>query len=47
MGSDFESLIHQIFVPELLNDPPGTLNVIVIEGNVGVVHVYPEADTLC
>ena len=39
-------LVHQPLVPELLQHPPPRLDVAVVEGGVGVIHVHPVADAL-
>ena len=39
-------LIEQALVPDLPQQPPDALDVLVVEGVVGVAHVDPEADAL-
>ena len=39
-------LVDQVPVPELLQDPPHRLDIRVFEGDVGVLHVDPEADAV-
>ena len=39
-------LVDEPVVPELLEDPPAALDVVVVVGDVGVVHVGPEGDAL-
>ena len=39
-----EALIQKILVPDLLQCPPFGLNIIIIIGNIGMIHVCPEAD---
>ena len=43
---DLVALIQQVLVPDLPQDPPHRLDVVVGEGVVRVVHVHPEADAL-
>ena len=42
--NDFEALIEQSLVPNLLKRPPFRLDKVVGVGNVGVIHVSPEAN---
>ena len=46
VGHDLVSLVEQVLVPDLPEDPPDRLDVVVREGVVGVVEVEPEADPL-
>ena len=39
-------LVDQALVPELLQEPPPRLDVAVVEGGVGVIHVHPVGDAL-
>ena len=39
-------LVDEAVVPELLEDPPAGLDVVVVVGDVGIVHVGPERDPL-
>ena len=39
-------LVDQPVLPELLEDPPAALDVVVVVGDVGVLHVRPEGDAL-
>ena len=43
VGHDLESLVEQLFVPDLLEDPPDTLHVGGVEGPVGLVEIDPVA----
>ena len=43
---DLVALVQQALVPDLPQDPPHRLDVVVGEGVVRVVHVDPEADAL-
>src|SRR3970282_728067 len=38
--------VDEALVPELLDDPPDGLDVVAVVGDVGVVHIDPEADAL-
>ena len=44
VGNDLEALVEQALFPDLLQSPPLGLDVVVIVGDIGVVHVRPEAD---
>ena len=44
VGDYFEALIKKPFVPDFLKSPPFRLYKVVGIGNVGVVHISPEAD---
>ncbi|MBT9149165.1 MAG: hypothetical protein DDT28_00586 [Dehalococcoidia bacterium] len=46
MWSHFIPLIDEAFVPQLLYQPPAGLDVVVIQGYVGMIQVDPEADAL-
>ena len=46
VGHDLVALVEQPLVPDLLQRPPDRLDVGVVEGEVGVVGVDPEADPL-
>ncbi len=46
MGGHLIALVDQSPVPYLLDDPPDALDVAVVHGDVGVLHVHPVADTL-
>ena len=39
-------LVDQTVLPHLLEDPPAGLDVVVVPGDVGVLHIRPEADAL-
>ena len=39
-------LVDQAVLPHLLEQPPAGLDVVVVPGDVGVLHVRPEADAL-
>jgi len=40
------ALVDHVFVPHLLDSPPHRLYVAVVHGDVGFIHVHPEADAL-
>ena len=40
---DGVALVEQVLVVELLEQPPQALDVLVVVGNVGVLHVHPVA----
>ncbi len=40
------TLIEQFLVPKLLQNPPDALDIIVAEGDVGIVQIYPETNAL-
>ena len=44
VGHDLVALVEAVAVPVLSQRPPDRLDVVVVEGPVGVVHVDPEAD---
>ena len=46
VGDDLVALVEAALVPVLLQRPPDRLDVVVLEGHVGVVEVDPEADPL-
>ena len=46
VGDDLVALVEAVLVPELAQRPPDRLDVVVLEGDVGVVEVDPEADPL-
>ncbi len=46
VGHDLVALVDQARVPELLQDPPQRLDVVVGEGDVGRRQVHPVADAL-
>src|SRR5690606_17781615 len=41
-----EALIQQVPLPELAEDPPDRLDVLVLEGDVGIFEVHPVGDAL-
>ena len=43
---DFIALVEQTLIPEILQDPPDRLDVIVGIGDVGVFQVHPEGDAV-
>ena len=43
VGHDLESLVEQLFVPDLFENPPDTLHVGGVEGPVGLVEIDPVA----
>ena len=45
VGNDLKALVEQILLPNLLQRPPFGLDIIVVVGNVGVLHIRPEADS--
>ena len=47
MRGDSVALIDKTVIPKLLYNPPAGLDVAVIEGDVRVFHVNPEADAIC
>ena len=46
VGDDLVALVERLGVPEPAQRPPDRLDVVVLEGDVGVVEVDPEADPL-
>ena len=46
VGDDLVALVEALVVPEPAKAPPDRLDVVVVEGDVGVVEVDPEADPL-
>ena len=46
IGQNFETLIDQIFFPELIENPPQCLNVFVFEGDIRVIEIEPVANAL-
>ena len=46
VGHDLVALVEQVLLPELGERPPDRLDVVVVQGDVGVVEVDPEADPL-
>ena len=40
------ALVDEVLIPQLLEDPPDRLDVFILQGDVGVVHVNPEADAV-
>ena len=46
VGRGLVAAVDQPLVPELLDDPPAGFDVLVIEGDVGVLHVHPEGDAV-
>ena len=46
VGDDLVALVEALLVPEPAQRPPDRLDVVVVEGDVGVVEVDPEADPL-
>ena len=46
VGHDLVALVEPLVVPEPAQRPPDRLDVVVVEGDVGVVEVDPEADPL-
>ena len=46
VGHDLVALVEQVLLPDLLERPPDRLDVLVVVGHIGVVHVDPEADPL-
>ena len=44
IGNDLKALVQQLLVPDLAQGPPLGLNVIVVIGDVGIVHIHPEAN---
>ena len=43
IGLDGVALVEQVLVVELLEQPPQALDVLVVVGDVGVLHVHPIA----
>ncbi len=43
---DFLAFVEQILRPELLENPPHALDVIVGEGHIGIIEIHPEGDAL-
>src|SRR5215210_796712 len=46
VGADLVALVQKVLFVQALQGPPDALDVGVVEGPVGVVHVYPEAEAL-
>ena len=46
VGRDAVGLEEVVAFPQLLENPPAALDVVVVVGDVGVVHVGPEGDAL-
>ena len=46
VGRDAIGLEQVVALPQLPEDPPAALDVVVVVGDVGVVHVGPEGDAL-
>ena len=46
VGDDLVSLIEQALFPDLLQRPPFGLDVVVVIGNIGILHVRPEGDAV-
>ena len=46
VGGDAVVAEDQVALPQPLEDPPAALDVVVGVGDVGVVHVHPEADAV-
>jgi len=46
VGHHFVALVEQVLVPELAQDPPDALDVLVGVGDISVVEVHPERDAL-
>ena len=46
VGHDLEALVEQAFFPDLLQAPPLGLDIVVLVGDVGVLHIRPEAHTI-
>ena len=44
VGNDLESLVEQILFPDLLQRPPLGFNIVVVIGNIGMIHIRPETD---
>ena len=44
VGNDLEALVQKLFVPDLLQGPPFRLNVVIIIGNIRIIHISPETD---
>ena len=43
IGLDGVALVEQVLVVELLEQPPQALDILVVVGDVGVLHVHPVA----
>ncbi len=43
---DLVALVEQVLVPEILQDPPDRLDVLVGIGHIGVVQIDPEGDAV-
>ena len=46
MGSAAEALVEESFVPEFFEDPPAGFDEVVVEGDVGMLHIDPKADAI-
>src|SRR5919107_1421433 len=46
VGADLVALVEEVLFVQALQGPPDALDVGVVEGPVGVVHVYPETEAL-
>ena len=46
VGYDLEALVEQPLIPDLLERPPLGLYICIVIGDVGIVHIRPEADGL-
>ncbi len=46
VGDHLVALVEEILLPELFQDPPEGLNVLVLHGHVGVLQVHPEGHAL-
>ena len=44
VGHNLKALIQQTFFPDLLQSPPLGFNIVIIIGNIRVIHVGPESD---
>ena len=43
VGNDLEALVEKLFFPNLFECPPFGLDKVVVIGDIGVIHVHPEA----
>ena len=44
IGHHLEALIQKALIPDLLQCPPFGLDIIILIGDIGVIHVRPETD---
>ena len=44
IGNNLEALVKQAFIPDFLQRPPFGLNILIMIGYVGVIHIRPETN---